>query len=47
MAGLYADAHMAGLLLDDRHGHRASGTNRDDPVVKITQLAFSLADGSR
>lgn len=46
MAGLYADAHMAGLLLDDRHGHRASRTNSGAPVVKITQLAFLLADGS-
>lgn len=45
MVGLYADAHITCLLLDDRHGHRASRTNRSDPVVKITQLAFPLKMG--
>lgn len=45
MAGLYADAHITCLLLDDRHGHRASRTNHGDPVVKIPQLAFPLEMG--
>ena len=36
MAGLCSNVHMVGLLLDDRHGHRTSRTNRGDPVVKIT-----------
>jgi hypothetical protein len=47
MAGLCSNVHMVGLLLNDRHRHRASHTNYGDLVVKITQLTCPFRDGSQ